>query len=58
MPQAAIASIQSFQPRTTAFETAFVNTVLEHRGLSSEPSLADHSAALEVLRRFEAQRPR
>lgn len=43
-------------PRLTPFETLFIRTVLEHRGLSNQPTLAEFSAALDVLRRYEAQR--
>lgn len=43
-------------PRLSPFETVFIRTVLEHRGLGNHPSLAEFSAALDVLRRFDAQR--
>jgi hypothetical protein len=43
-------------PRLSPFETVFIRTVLEHRGLSNHPTLAEFSAALEVLKRFDEQR--
>jgi hypothetical protein len=42
-------------PRLSAFETLFIRTVLEHRGLSNHPSLAEFSAALDVLKRYDGQ---
>ena len=45
----------SFTPRLTAFETEFVRTVLEHRGLFREPSQDEFAAALQVLRRYDEQ---
>jgi hypothetical protein len=42
-------------PRLSAFETLFIRTVLEHRGLSNHPSLAEFSAALDVLKRYDEQ---
>jgi hypothetical protein len=54
MPHAAAAA-DDFAPRLTDFESAFIRTVLEHRGLLFAPSLAEFSAALEVLRRFDQQ---
>ncbi|MEO8313488.1 MAG: hypothetical protein ABI645_01725 [Pseudomonadota bacterium] len=46
---------EDFVPRLTAFETSFVHTVLEHRGIFAEPSLAEFGHALEVLRRYDEQ---
>ena len=37
------------------FETAFIRTVLEHRGLFRQPSEADFRAALDVLKKFDEQ---
>jgi hypothetical protein len=42
-------------PRLSRFETVFIRTVLEHRGLSNHPTLAEFSAALEVLKRYDDQ---
>jgi hypothetical protein len=42
-------------PRLSPFETAFIRTVLEHRGLGNRPTLAEFSAALEVLKRYDEQ---
>ena len=42
-------------PRFTPFESAFVRTVLEHRGAGYRPSTAELSAAREVLRRYDEQ---
>ncbi|MEO8313471.1 MAG: hypothetical protein ABI645_01640 [Pseudomonadota bacterium] len=42
-------------PRLSPFETVFIRTVLEHRGLSNHPTLAEFSAALEVLKRYDEQ---
>jgi predicted metal-dependent HD superfamily phosphohydrolase len=55
MPHATTASAP-FSPGVTRFESAFIRTVLEHRGLFREPSLAEFAAAHAVLRRFEEQR--
>jgi hypothetical protein len=46
---------EDFTPRLTAFETAFVHTVLEHRGIFKDPGLAEFTSALEVLRRYDGQ---
>jgi hypothetical protein len=40
-------------PRLSPFETAFIRTILEHRGLGNHPTLAEFSAALEVLKRYD-----
>ncbi len=54
------AAISSFDvdpaPRLSPFETVFIRTVLEHRGLSNHPTVAEFSAALEVLKRYGEQR--
>lgn len=56
-PAAAIAIAHAeFLPQLTPFESAFVRTVLEHRGLLHEANSTELSAALDVLRRFEEQR--
>jgi hypothetical protein len=56
MYAAAAPSVEDLSPRLTPFETAFIRTVLEHRGVGYRPTLAEFSAALDVLRRHEAQR--
>lgn len=43
-------------PQLSSEETVFIRTVLEHRGVGSRPTLAEFSAALEVMRRYDAQR--
>ena len=42
-------------PAMPPFDTAFVSTVLDHRGASHPPSYADYGAAFEVLRRYYQQ---
>lgn len=42
-------------PDQSAFATAFIRTVLEHRGVGYRPSEAEVSAALDVLRRYDKQ---
>ena len=42
-------------PDQSPFTMAFVRTVLEHRGIGYRPSEAEVRAALEVLRRYDAQ---
>lgn len=42
-------------PRLSPFETIFIRTVLEHRGLGNQPTLPEFSAALEVLKRYDEQ---
>jgi hypothetical protein len=39
-------------PQLSAFEAAFIRTVLEHRGTASRPTLAEVGAAADVLRRY------
>ncbi len=39
----------------SAFEAAFIRTVLEHRGVFRAPSGADMQEAREVLRQYTAQ---
>jgi hypothetical protein len=51
----ALAFAEDPSPRLTLFETVFIRTVLEHRGVSNRPSLAEFTAALEVLRRYNEQ---
>lgn len=55
MAAAASAFADNLAPRLSPFETVFIRTVLEHRGLSNHPTLAEFSAALEMLRRYDAQ---
>jgi hypothetical protein len=52
---AAAAFVEDTFPRLSPFEATFIRTILEHRGIGSRPSLADFSAALDVLRRFDLQ---
>ena len=40
----------------TPAESVFVQTVLEHRGTSNQPTLVEVTAALTVLRQFTEQR--
>jgi hypothetical protein len=42
-------------PRLSPFDSTFLRTVLEHRGASTQPSLAEYVAALDVLRRYYEQ---
>lgn len=56
MPTAARIARGDFQPELSPFEKAFVRTVREHRRLLQEPTLAEFSCALDVLRRFDQQR--
>ena len=42
-------------PRLTPFETVFIRTVLEHRGIGCRPTLAQYTQALSVLARYEEQ---
>lgn len=42
-------------PLLSPFESVFVRTVLEHRGLSNEPSAAEFAAAVAVLTRYNEQ---
>lgn len=55
MPNASAAIAENFSPSLSPFESAFVRTVLEHRGLFRDPSLSEFTAALDVLRRFDEQ---
>jgi hypothetical protein len=55
MSATAAAFAEDPPPRPTPFETAFIRTVLEHRGTGFRPSLAELSAAHDVLRRFNDQ---
>ncbi len=43
-------------PRRTPFESAFIRTVLEHRGAGYRPTQPEFSRALEVLQRYLEQR--
>jgi hypothetical protein len=43
-------------PSLSPFESVFIQTVLEHRGISNRPALAEFNAALDVLRQFTDQR--
>jgi hypothetical protein len=42
-------------PRLTQFETVFIQTALEHRGIGCHPTLAQFTEALRVLQRYEEQ---
>ena len=48
---AAVAADFAF--RLTAFEAAFIRTVLEHHGVSATPSLEEFSRALAMLKRYD-----
>jgi len=52
---AAVAVFDDPLPRLTPLESVFIRTVLEHRGVSYRPTLAEFAAALEVQRRYDAQ---
>lgn len=51
----AIAYEESRSSGLSPFETAFIRTVLEHRGVSHRPTLAEFTAAFDVLRRYDEQ---
>ncbi len=55
MPPTTTTDPNSLLPQLPPFDSAFIRTVLEHRGLSNKPTLAEFSAALEVLRRYYEQ---
>jgi len=42
-------------PRLTPFETCFLRTILEHRGIGNRPTLAEFTSSLEVLQRYDEQ---
>jgi hypothetical protein len=42
-------------PHLSPFETAFVRTVLDHRGIGARPSIADLMGAFDLLRRYGQQ---
>ena len=44
---------QDFANQLTPFETVFIHTVLEHRGIYESPTYEEFRAALGVLRRFD-----
>jgi hypothetical protein len=46
---------EALSPRLTPFETVFIRTVLEHRGVGCRPTLAQFTQALSVLKRYEEQ---
>jgi len=52
---AADVSADDPQPDLSPFETAFIRTVLEHRGVSHRPTLAEFTAALDMLRHYDEQ---
>lgn len=55
MSRAAIALTEDFLPQLSPFDSVFLRTVLEHRGVATQPSLTEYSAALDLLRRFYEQ---
>lgn len=55
MARAVQSAVQNFSPVMSAFEITFVQTVLEHRGILQQPTLAQFSAALIVLQRYDQQ---
>ena len=50
-----IACSEELSPRLTSFQTVFVRTVLEHRGVGHRPTLQEFTSALDVLRRYDEQ---
>lgn len=52
---AVLAPVEIEPSRLSSFETAFIRTVLEHRGLFRPPSEPEFRAALEVLRQYDEQ---
>lgn len=53
MSAVAAAVSEDFSDKLTPFETVFVHTVLEHRGVYESPTFDQFRGALEVLRRFD-----
>lgn len=51
----AASRLEESPPRLSPFASIFVQTILEHRGVSNHPSRAEFSAALDVLQRYEQQ---
>ena len=51
----AIAQAEDPSSRLTPFESVFIHTVLEHRGIGRRPTLLEVTAALEVLKRYLEQ---
>lgn len=52
---AAVLVLAPADDELSPFETAFIRTVLEHRGLFHQPTEDEFRAALDVLRRFDQQ---
>ncbi|MEO8307809.1 MAG: hypothetical protein ABI616_07180 [Pseudomonadota bacterium] len=46
---------RAFDDRLTSFEWAFVQAVLEHRGVHRDPTGEQFRGALDVLRRYDEQ---
>jgi hypothetical protein len=42
-------------PRLSPFDSIFIRTVLDHRGIGGQPSLGEFTAALNTLRKFYEQ---
>jgi hypothetical protein len=42
-------------PQLPTFDTIFVHTVLEHRGVGYQPSLTDYAQAFDLLQRYRQQ---
>lgn len=56
VPMSAVVQIEDLSPRLSPLEAAFIRTVLDHRGVGCGPSLAELSAAFDVLHRYNQQR--
>ncbi|MET0281696.1 MAG: hypothetical protein ABW278_11345 [Steroidobacteraceae bacterium] len=46
---------ENLLPRLSPFDSAFIQTVLEHRGAGYQPSLAEFTAAAALLQRYYEQ---
>lgn len=52
----AIIQVDNLTPRLSPLEAAFIRTVLDHRGVACHPTLAELTAAFDVLHRYNQQR--
>ena len=55
MPATSAKAAGEFLPSLTPFDSAFIRTVLDHRGVGARPSLADFLSAFNMLRRYYQQ---
>lgn len=55
MPATSSRAAGEFLPSLTPFDSAFIRTVLDHRGVGARPSLADFLSAFDMLRRYYQQ---